>query len=373
MKRYRTSMSMGMILALAMALPAFGDEVPLPESAMTDDTTLAVWFDAEQFTPEAVRQAADRINAALPEGMRQTREQLDAQLDEAMAGFRPGHEAFTGAGGEGLLMLVRAAEPDEEPVDPVMLIRVAEGTAPDQLGAAMAEFADEPEETDLAEYADGWLVPVDELEAVPTDGTAENTAAFSNYFEQTEAAPIRLGFRMNPSMREQLAELERQQQAEGQMQGPNPGAALLSPAKHIAGGWGTVTLGEDPAFRPVIQFDDAESAERFRSAWEQLLFMGQQMFMMQFAQPNVPDAPEPESIEALFQSLALEREDELLSGTIGSEFITRLGEIAPALEPLLMQMMMGAMGQQQQPPMLPQQPQQQQQDQPQGPPPPPQQ
>lgn len=336
-------------LVAAAALPVRAQQVELPASAVTEDTTLAIWLDAEHLTPEAIRQSVDRINAILPEDLQATAEELDAQLEAGMAEFGEGYTAFTEAGGEGVLMLMRTPAmdaPRSEPAEPSILVRVAPGTTAEELNEAMQPFAPEDApDTEVVEYAEGWMTDADTIDHIPTDGDAAEAAALAALLENTEAAPVRLAMRVNEPMREQLAMFEQQAQGQGGgMGGPNPGAALLGPAQHIDAGWGTLTLGEDPAFRHTLSFDDADEAEEFRAAWSQLLMMGQQMFQMQFAQPNVPNAPEPASIQGLFDSLELERDGAALHGEIGDQFITHAAEIIPAIQPMLQQMLGPGMG-----------------------------
>lgn len=359
----RASKSLLILAAAAVAATVTGAATPvraaepveLPATAITEDTALVIWFDAAHFTPEALRTAVEQINAALPDEMQATRDQLDAQLDEGMAEFGQGHAAFTGAGGEGMLMLMRAPENDVAP-PPSMLVRVAPGTTPEQLDEAMREFTEGPDGR-LTAYNDRWLVDADEQANVPTDGTEAEARAFEELLAQTDEAPIRMGFRMNETLRNQIAQIHEQMQGgqQGQM-GLNPGAELLGPVQEVEGAWATVTFGENPAFAPVFRFRNDQSAEQFRELWSQMLMMGQQMFQMQFA--HAPEPPAPEAIQGLFQALELQRDGQQLRGHIGGEFITHLGEIAPAIEPLIAHMLMGGMGGQppaQQPPQPPMQ------------------
>lgn len=323
-------------LMLSVTVSAQNQAVDMPESAVTDDTVLAVWVDAGKFTPEAVRQAAETINSALPEEMRSEQGQLQTKLDESMAKFRKGFKAFSEAGGKGALFLVEAVPMGQTSREPAALLRVAPGTSPEDMQNAMQSI-EGVDDAPLATYQDGWLAGKEELGNVPTGGSAKNVQEFQKIFANSKASPVRMAFRMNGALKERLQ--KQQQNAQG-----NPAGALLGPMQALNVGWMTMNLGQKPALVSNLRFDSEQDATQFSSGWSNLLMMGQGMVQMQLNNAAGQNAPKPESIKGLFDELRFERNADTLTARIGMPFIQRLGEIAPSLQNLMMQMMMGGRG-----------------------------
>lgn len=328
-----TAVLVPMIL-IVMAARIAAQPVALPAKAVTQETVLVVWLDAQELNPEALRAAAKQLNAALPKSMQATKEQLETKLDEKIGEFKVGYDAFTQAGGQGALLLARAPEGDAQPPEPTMLLRVAPGTSPEEMRAALKDMQG-AEDTALAPYGEGWLTQESKLDAVPTGGSAEEAKQFQQILSNTGASPVRVAFRMNSAIKSRIQKFQQQS-------GGGPAMALVAPLLDLRVGWGSLGLGDDPAIGAALQFNSAEQARRFGSAWENLLMMGRGMVQMQLS--NSPNAPKPETIQALFNQLQLKQDQTKITARLGSEFIQRVGEMGPALQVLVMQMMMGGQG-----------------------------
>ena len=318
--------------------PARAQNVPMPESAITENTTFVLWMDSEHFTAEALRGAAKQVSAALPPQMQG---QLDAKLNESIEQFQAGYDAFTNAGGQGMLVVMRSPREDGTTPRAATLLRVDEGTNPDDMAAAIQEV-EGGRAPMLVKHEPGWLTHRKKLgqAATPTTGTAEQAEQFQSLFANTDSAPVRIAFRMTGALREWIAAQQNAGNQQGGMGGMGPAQALLGPAQSISGGWSTVEFGENPGLVSTIQFSDAQSAQRFRSAWEGLLMMGQGVLQTQLG--NAPNAPEPGTVQGLFNQLKFQQDGEKLSAKLDTAFIQHAGKLAPAAQGLLM--MMGGAG-----------------------------
>lgn len=340
----RPSMSLLTLAALLFAaLPARAqDAPPLPAEAVNENVAVAIWLDAAQFTPDAVRAAAERLNDELPEQQRANAQQLDQRLDESLADFEQMHAALTGAGVEGALVLVQTTANDAEPApDPAVLLRTtADTTAEDLRNAIQQVDQAQPEQpSDFARYGDRWFIDAEQQGNIPTDGTDEQANQVRELFGRTDNTPVRLAFRMTPNLKQQL-----QQQAEAAAGGL--GADLVNAAQALSDGWASLSFGNNPNFTPNLRFDTAGDAEQFNTAWNDLLAQLQQQ-LVQFSQmmndPNNPQQNQikPEAIQGIVDALRLQQAENTLTGEIGGQFIAHAGELGPLLQQMAMMMMMG--------------------------------
>lgn len=308
--------------------------VDMPEKAVTDDTVVVVWMDAALLSPEALREAAGSLNAALPPEMRSEQSQLQKKLEENLSKFRRGHEAFSEAGGKGILFLAEAPPTDGPPPDPAVLMR-APGANPREM-ETMLKSLNGDESLELVETGDGWLTEKNELDNVPTTGSAENAEAFQKILSNADPAPIRLAFRMNDKLKRQL---DKQQGL--QEQGGNPATVLINPLRSLDVGWATLNLGEKPALLTAMRFADDQAATQFSAGWQNLLMMAQGMVQMQLSGANPQNPPEQATVQGLFDQLRFDQEGSTLKATLGTEFIRRLGELAPSIQGFFLKMMGG--------------------------------
>lgn len=333
--------------------------VPLPESAVTEQTALALWVDTEQLTPDAVRNAMERILEQLPEQTDQAQQQqMRQRVDEGLADFKAGYKAFTEAGGQGMLVLssggVQGADHAGQSDNGVVLFRVAPGTDPQQFSDTMNAIED-AEPTQLETYAEGWLVDSEQMAQIPETGTAEEAKAFQTLFGETNASPVRIAFRMTPELQQRL-----QQQLQDAAAGT--GQNLLRASQGLSTAWAKVDLENGIDLLSTLRFEGEQEAGAFNSAWNGLLDQ-LQMQLMQMQQmmgnggPNGgQDAVDPQAIRGLVDALRLEQAGDKLSSQLGDELVAKAGELAPLAQGLMMMWMMQQaqpMQQQQQPPQQP--------------------
>jgi len=332
-------------LTTGFAQKTRAQDVPLPESAITEDTAVAIWVDVNQLNVDSLRAAVDSVNAALPAQMRATEQQIDAKF-ESEQDQQEAFQAFREAGGQGMLMLMRTPEGDGPPPEPVTLVRVEEGTNAADITAIAKQLDQFNPDSEPVDYKPGWIVEKDAKANIPTTGTAEQAQVMQQLLAKTESSPVRIAFRMTPALRQKLAEQAQGAQGgqggqagQGGMSQLGPAAALVGPAQGIDAGWGTLNLGDNPAYTQMIQFKDAQSAQQFKGAWEGLLMMGQGLLQQQLSQ--LPNAPEPQAVQGLFNSLKTEQQDNTLKLHLGGQFIQSAAQLAPAAQSMFM-MSMGA-------------------------------
>ncbi|MEX0652859.1 MAG: hypothetical protein WDZ31_01605 [Phycisphaeraceae bacterium] len=357
MKQMVTAAAVAMMLATA-GLPgatAEAAEAAVPAQAVNDNVAVVVWFDLESIDQAALRGSMQALVNALPDEMAQHREGAMASTDESLTEFTKLRDAFLGAGGQGVLMVVPgpadAAEdawgqqPARDGVhiqpamqaaagpEPMVLARVAPGTQPEDLVNAFTGLEGVEGEPEFEAYAEGWLrVTGEPGMSVIEDGTEQNAAVFRQLLDQAGDAPIRVAVRITDDMKQEMA---------AQGQGNPMMGGFQNSLDSLSTAWAAVHFGEQPEVRNQFNFDDAEAAAEFNAAWEGLLMMGEGMIMGQLAQ--MPEAPGAETVQGLFQSLKMEQQGASLSLTLDDAFIEPAGEFVPVAMGMAMQMMMGGM------------------------------
>lgn len=329
--------------ALLVGAAGVSAQTALPEQSITENTAAVVVIDAEQITADDLRASAERINALLPADVAAPQEQMQAELDESLAEFTKIRETFSNSGGEAVVIVVPAPPTDEAAAvqEPAMFIRVREGTTPEQMAEALNAVRPEGEEpVELVAYEGQWLLSAEHAATVTRDGEPAQAQAFKEILERAEEAPITVAFRSTASFREAAAAAQDNPAAAG------PFAAFAGPAESFEYGWTTINFGQSPELTTALTFADAQAAQQFNAGWNSLLMMGQGFLSAQLAQ--VPEAPHPETVQALFQTLAMKQEDNTVRLELGEQFVQQLAQVAPALaEPL-----MGMMGGMRQQPMM---------------------
>lgn len=113
-------------------------------------------------------------------------------------------------------------------------------------------------------------------------------------------------------------------------------AGLVGPLQSLSTGWSTVSFGQQPKIVTQLNFADDQAAQQFNATWDGLLMMGQGMLAAQLSQG--PQAPRPEAIQGMFNSLKMAQQGSALSVTLDQGFVGHTAEVAA---PMLGMFMMG--------------------------------
>lgn len=312
----------------------------LPDKAINDQVVGVVWVDVDTISPAKLKASAEALIDAIPtesEPMTQVVSGMRSGLDENMSKLQETHDKLTEAGVEGVVVgIVSPPGADTDPSS-FLLVKVAEGADPQGVFEAMRGIdADAPAPRfELVEYADGWLAAdpgeegPEDMAAAPSNGTAENAAAFSEMLT-SGAGTVPFVFRINESVRQQLKENPPEQFG--------PLAASLTDAQS---GSVNMTFGGKPSLDVELQFTGAEAAEEFATMLNGLLALGKSQMKAQLAE--MPTQPEPAKIDELFNKLKVSTTEgtATMSISIGTvESALGIAQDAGMLEQLPMLLMM---------------------------------
>lgn len=315
-----------LVLLAATAMPAFAAEADVPAEAITDDANVVVWVDMESITDDGMRAAVRSIAGALPASMADARDPMIEGAEEGIADFSRVREAFINAGGQAMLFVLAGGEPAE--MEHMGLIRVAPGTEPGAMAAAMQQVSP-GEQPELEAYADGWLRVAEEGSAKLAGGTDANAAVFRTLLAEAGDAPVRVALRVTDEMKQEI----QAQAAQDPMMG-----GIAGSIQGLNSAWTSIDLGEGPKISNRLNFADADAAAEFNGVWEGLLMMAEGMAAGQLGQ--MPDAPEPEAVQKLFESLKMQQDGAALSLVLGEQFIGQAAEFVPAVVGMYMMRMM---------------------------------
>ena len=280
----------------------------------------------------AATDALTRLTAKLPDDQRPDPAEVSSGLDESLADFTAARQAMIDGGGRGLLMMMSAADGDAQ-AQRTMLVHKNADADDAKLLAAMSTlragetFTGNP-------VGDEWLALTDaagQLSALPAAGSADAAEALSEMLNGRSGG-LRIGIRMTDRLRTEMTEGS-----------PAPEAAeAVAKLAAMTGGSGSVSLGADANLGFRCQFASAEEAEAARAAVSDLMTGAKLQFKGQMAQ--MPDAPTPESIDALFATLAPSADGAAMNWRLGAPTLDAAGELVPTMGPMVGMMMMGLMG-----------------------------
>ncbi|MFA9477170.1 hypothetical protein ACERK3_02565 [Phycisphaerales bacterium AB-hyl4] len=326
----------GMMVALMLAIagPARGAEVPLPAQAINDEVPVVVWLDFSSLNTDAIRASVQAIADAMPAEMAETRDMLlDDMLADAEA-TGSGFERMRDAGVHGMLFVVDTA--GMEGGNMMGLLYTAEGTTPESVQEQINAFNEEngmPEaaaETRVEPYEGNWMRIVEEDSVEMRDGDEEYAEAFRELLNSAGDAPIRIALRLTDRAKQGMLD---------EAAGDPMMAGMVDMLGNLETGWMALELGDQPRLQNRLHFNSAAAAAEFNGAWQGLLMMAEGMFMGEVG--RVEGAPGPDAVQRLFQSLAMEQDDDALELTLGNEFLEGIGPLAPVLTHMIFTWMMG--------------------------------
>jgi len=331
-----------MLAMLALVLIARPAAAEVPETAVSEKTALMVWVDMTIVDADMIAKAGDML-ADLGESpmLGGLAEQGGAQglplteLDLSIIQMQDFRDAFTEAGGEGMLLMMAMPTEGEQMPGMSAMVKVGEDADIAALQDAMAGLMDGTV-VEMDEYADGWLAAGIDGSLPPTaDGKPEDAAHFNAHLAERAEAPITIVFRMDDDMREMI---------DGMMLVEDPQMAMLAGMIQPLRGMDTAALSvfvdEDDAVEidVAMAFGDKQLGSEFLNSFNGILMLAQGMLGMQMAELNNP--PSQEAIAGFFQGLAMQSEDggETLRMKLGQDFFEFAEELGPAFEEMMGQM-----------------------------------
>lgn len=329
MKRIQQSTA-GMLVVWLMAITGSANaaEVPVPAEAINDDVPVAVWVDLEALNMDAIFASVQSIADALPDDMADSREPMVAGFQDDLDNMKQAIATLRDAGARGMLLVMSASDMEQQQA--MALLYTKEGTSVESIQQAVNQVAEEGQDAQVETYSGSWMrmVEVDGVEI--RDGDEANAEAFRELLSTSGDAPIRVALRLTDNIKQQIT---------AQADGDPMMAGFAGALESLNTGWMTVEFGEQPEIQNRLNFADAEAAAEFNAAWEGMLMMGEALVMGQLGQ--MQDAPGPESVQRLFESLKMEQDEETLSLTLGDQFIGQAAEFVPVAMGMAMLMMMG--------------------------------
>lgn len=318
----------------------------LPDKAFTDDVVGVTWMSAQAMSADNLEASAMALIDAIPAGSEQIKamtEQMRAGLAEGIASHRDNMGELTGAGVEGVLIgMIGPDDPEGQPSS-FALVKVKPGADLNAVQEALAKVEGGVAKVELEPYAEGWLAAKPrgggaggQIVAPPTDGSAENAAAFSDAMAGSSKR-IPFSFRINDEVRQQLRD------------NPPPQLQpLAAPLTKATDGSVDVTLGKSPALNVNLNFGEAAAASEFASTVNGLMALAQGQLKSQLM--NAPEPPDAERISALFDRLKIKADGSAATMSVNIKTIQdamAIAEDAGMMEQLPMMLMMfggGMMG-----------------------------
>lgn len=332
------------VLALLVALPAAA-AVEAPKQAVGEETTLMLWVDLDQISPEMIKSVGgvlaeiaenpmlEQAGGAVPMG----------DIQESVTKLTDFRNRFVNAGGTGLLMTL--GMPAEGSWSPSMsMLAKSKG---DVDAGAMSTLMTEMSEGMIQEAAcnalgGDWF----NLEMTGHGGEAvthalptQSEVAYKSFDRQLGEGgkPVmRLAFRVQEQMREMMQGMV---EGAGQPADPNMAmaAAMLEPLKQLD----TVGLsisqakggdGEGIEVDAQMVFLNAEAATNFNAMYQTMMMLAPAMVAQQLA--GVPDAPDANEINNFFGKLRMTQDNDALRLKLDAEFFDMAEQMIEKLENL---------------------------------------
>lgn len=259
-----------------------GSSVDLPESVMNDEAYAVVWIDFQDIEPEAGINLLRDLADDMPDEQPKARLWLSAEADEVEGAYQQDWEAFTDAGGQGLLTVyyrvetkATVTEGNATPMPPLVsyrthtFIKAEGGAAVDELKGAIASIAKYDSATKIKLVAVGedsgwyWLTREDASESapkLPTGGSEATAELFADLMDEAEGAPIVAAWRMIEPIEKELAE---ELKREGM---PEERKEELVRAKATRSVVMACTPGDASSTSVVIEFNDSDLADAYAEA-----------------------------------------------------------------------------------------------------------
>jgi hypothetical protein len=269
-----------LFLALVTSM-SFAADVDLPANAVGEKTQMVLWVDGSALTADKFTAIENSIKDMVPEAERAGTHKRVQMFQKLAAGF-------TAAGGEALVMssaqaMAPEAVPGPDAPPPakqksLVMVKLKAGVTPEKFGADFRaavqaiekEFPEETKESKMPEFdmkdaGGGWAYVAGAETEKPVDvPDAAALAVFKESLEQEKGAAARMGFRITPEQKKQLA-----------AQAQDPSAAFFGGLLTKVQAAKSMSIGFYPGDNSRVEvqmvFEDEAAATGFKESLDKLV------------------------------------------------------------------------------------------------------
>lgn len=354
MKKNTTLLLLCTVL-LAMVGCGGSSSVELPEDIITEDAYALTWVDFSSIEPEAGVKMLSGIASDVDDDQGKARLWLSAAGDTVDAFYRERWDAFTEAGGQGMLTVYYCTEEKEKRTfETHTFIKAKKGTKGDDIVEAIESFVDEDmglawekdkdADLELEEVGDdGWFwvtrtkAPEGSPE-MPDDGDSEALEVFTDLLDDADGAPIVYAFRMiEPildTVEKELKDKDKKLDAERKEQ-LEFAEAIKSYALACSPGSGAWT-------QSVIHFEGDEDAKAYAEDYNDRMRKFKPRFKRAFMSRD--DPPHPDELNSILDKFKADASGETVTSKYEGDMLESLlvlttaadGKNADSTSPVMM-------------------------------------